>query len=153
MSIQVFIDAVQAVSLILVLSIALGSEGSRDRLDRLGPEGLGMIFGLIAGIEMLTSFAIQPGLIVDLRNVPIALAGAFLGVRGMVAAVGIAVAVRLSLGGVGATSGAIGIAVAGCAGAPCASATGLCAVTSGLSRRVRNLVALGFVVIKLLCLF
>jgi diguanylate cyclase (GGDEF)-like protein len=114
--IQVFIDAVQAVSLILVLSIALGSHGSRDRLDRLGPEGLGLVFGLIAGMEMLTSFAIQPGLIVDLRNVPIALAGAFLGVRGTISAVVIAVAVRLSLGGIGATSGAFGIVLAGGAG-------------------------------------
>lgn len=56
------------------------------------------------------------GVIIDMRNVPIALAGAFLGWRGLLPCLGIAVATRMGIGGVGMVSGIAAMAMSGLAG-------------------------------------
>jgi hypothetical protein len=65
---------------------------------------------------MLDPLSPLPGVIVDMRCVPVALAGAFLGKRGLAVCLALTVAVRLSLGGDGAVAGVAAITVAGLAG-------------------------------------
>ena len=48
-----------------------------------------------------------------MRNVPMALAGAFLGLRGLLVCLGLAIAMRVGIGGVGVPAGVIGLMIAG----------------------------------------
>ncbi|MBF9044483.1 hypothetical protein HKCCE4037_14160 [Rhodobacterales bacterium HKCCE4037] len=82
----------------------------------LAPVALGILFGGLAVLQMARPFEAIDGVITDLRNVPIALAGAYLGWRGVLPAVIIAVLARLDQGGIGAHAGVVGIVFAGTAG-------------------------------------
>ncbi len=77
---------------------------------------LGLAFGLVAMLQMSAPLEMLPGVILDMRNVPIALAGAFLGWRGALLCLAIAVATRASIGGVGMWSGIAGMIVSCTAG-------------------------------------
>ena len=74
---------------------------------------LGVFFGAITFLQMHAPLQPVPGLIMDLRAVPIALAGGFLGWRGLVPCLTIAVATRASVGGVGAEAGILAILIIG----------------------------------------
>ncbi|UWQ18897.1 LytS/YhcK type 5TM receptor domain-containing protein [Jannaschia sp. M317] len=82
----------------------------------LAPQILGVLFGLVAVLQMNLPLEPVDGLIIDLRSVPVALAGAFLGLRGMLIALFIACATRISIGGVGWMAGVVGLMLAGGAG-------------------------------------
>ncbi|MBV2358844.1 hypothetical protein KUH32_03580 [Thalassococcus sp. CAU 1522] len=78
---------------------------------------MGLVFGLVSMLEMQMPISPFEGIIVDLRNVPIVLAGAFLGWRGLATCLLVAVLTRAHIGGAGAVSGIIGMLIAGYAGA------------------------------------
>ena len=73
---------------------------------------LGLAFGLVAMFQMNAPIEMVPGVILDMRNVPVALAGAFLGWRGALVCVAIAAATRFSIGGVGMPSGIAAMMIA-----------------------------------------
>nr|WP_255569770.1 LytS/YhcK type 5TM receptor domain-containing protein [Actibacterium sp. 188UL27-1] len=73
---------------------------------------MGLIFGLAAVVQMYRPFEPTDGLIIDLRNIPIALAGAFLSGRAVLICVAVAVTVRLQIGGMGMWAGIAGLTVA-----------------------------------------
>lgn len=77
---------------------------------------LGLLFGGVAILQMNMPFSPVDGLIVDMRNVPVALAGAFLGMRGLVICLSLAIAARLQIGGVGMSAGVAAMILAGGAG-------------------------------------
>ncbi|PWC36511.1 response regulator [Azospirillum sp. TSO35-2] len=69
----------------------------------------GLLFGVAAAISMLDGHSAAPGVIVDLRNVMIGLAGLFGGWPAALVSAAVAAAVRLWLGGAGAVTGVAGI--------------------------------------------
>lgn len=105
------LDIIAAMALI----IALGSAYARLKRWSAWPLysqlALGMCFGCVAGLEM--NHPIEPfdGVIVDLRNIPLALAGAFLGLPGAFLTLAIAVGVRVGIGGVGVWAGLAGMLI------------------------------------------
>lgn len=115
-SLPFMIDFVQALALVAGLSWGYGL--FRRHIARPGwaPLVLGVLFGCVAVLEMNTPLEPVPGLIIDLRAVPIVLAGAFLGWRGALVCVAIAIAARLSLGGVGMVAGVSAILIAAAGG-------------------------------------
>ena len=70
---------------------------------------LGVLFGLITVLQMNLPLRPFPGTVIDLRAIPLVLAGSYLGWRGALACTLIALATRLSLGGVGMAAGLAGI--------------------------------------------
>ena len=106
-------DAAASLSLIFVLALAYGAL-HRRMPDRVRPQCvLGVLFGVVALLEMMRPIEPFDGVLIDLRNVPIALAGAFLGRSGLACCLIIAIISRWYLGGVGATAGIAGMCVAG----------------------------------------
>lgn len=76
----------------------------------------GLLFGLGATLAMNTPMTLSPGIVVDPRHVLLGLSGAFGGWPAAVIAALIASAHRINTGGIGASAGVIGIAVAASAG-------------------------------------
>ncbi|WP_299613210.1 LytS/YhcK type 5TM receptor domain-containing protein [uncultured Tateyamaria sp.] len=74
---------------------------------------LGVFFALVVGLQMSMPLSPTDGVIIDMRNVPIVLAGAFLGLRGLLICLVISIAFRAGLGGVGTMPGIIGMLIAG----------------------------------------
>lgn len=71
----------------------------------------GLLFGVAAVLSMLDAYPVADGVLVDLRNAMIGLAGLFGGWPAALLSAAIAGAVRLWLGGVGATTGLAGLAL------------------------------------------
>jgi len=76
----------------------------------------GAIFGIGAVVAMLSPADVAEGIRLDARTIFVGFAGAFCGAPGAVAAMLIAGAARVALGGVGVASGLGGIILAGLAG-------------------------------------
>lgn len=111
-SLPFMIDFVQALALAAGLSWGYGLFLRHIARPGWAPLVLGVLFGCVAVLEMNTPLEPFPGLIIDLRAIPIALSGAFLGWRGALVCVAIAIAARLSLGGVGMVAGVAAILIA-----------------------------------------
>lgn len=79
----------------------LSGHGRRSR-----DAALGLFMGLGAVTSMIFAIEVHPGMILDLRAVPLTVAGLFGGPIAALIACGIAVACRLMLGGAGAWPGA-----------------------------------------------
>ena len=116
MNFATFLDMAAAMAITALLAESYGAV--RRRLVRKGvaPIVLGTLFGAMAVVQMYHPIEPFDGLIVDLRNIPIALAGAFLGWRGLVPCLLIGLAARAGIGGVGAVAGMWGMVIAGLAG-------------------------------------
>ncbi|CAO3358242.1 response regulator [Azospirillum melinis] len=71
----------------------------------------GLLFGMAAVLSMLDAYPVADGVLVDLRNAMIGLAGLFGGWPAALLSAAIAGAVRLWLGGVGAVTGLAGLAL------------------------------------------
>ncbi|MBY6265961.1 PAS domain S-box protein, partial [Azospirillum sp. 412522] len=69
----------------------------------------GLLFGAAAAISMLDAYPVAGGVLVDLRNVMIGLAGLFGGWPAALLSAAVAALVRLGLGGTGMVSGLAGI--------------------------------------------
>ncbi|MEL6586811.1 MAG: LytS/YhcK type 5TM receptor domain-containing protein, partial [Pseudomonadota bacterium] len=113
----------------------------RRALPGIGPDAMGLLFGCVAALQMHMPFEPVPGLIIDMRNFPVALAGAFLGVRGLSFCLIVACVARFYLGGVGMGAGVIAILLAGAAGVVWAQIAN--AVQGAGRRSVPMLLALG----------
>lgn len=111
-----WLDLVAALGLIVALSFVYARLQRWAGFPVLGHAMLGISFGLVAAVEM--NHPIQPfdGMIVDLRNAPIALAGAFLNGPASIVALIIGMFARASIGGVGMWSGMLGMVFAWAAG-------------------------------------
>ena len=108
-------EIIGPLAVIVLLASTYGS--IRSRIDNTGAQlALGRALGLVAMFQMNAPIEMVPGIILDMRNVPIALAGAFLGWRGALLCLGIAAATRFSIGGVGMPSGIAAMMIACAAG-------------------------------------
>ncbi|MEM7721041.1 MAG: LytS/YhcK type 5TM receptor domain-containing protein [Pseudomonadota bacterium] len=113
---EVIMDFAGSLAVVAILASGYGTLQRYLQQPAAARVVLGVLFGLVAWAQMHAPFEAMPGLIVDLRNVPVALAGAFLGRRGLLACLMIGLAARLQIGGVGALAGCLGMVIAGCAG-------------------------------------
>ncbi|SHH85920.1 LytS/YhcK type 5TM receptor domain-containing protein [Marivita hallyeonensis] len=112
-----WLDLVAALGLVIALGFAYARLRRLVHMPVVAELSLGASFGFVALLEMHHPIEPFPGMIVDLRNVPIALAGAFLGTRGAILTLIIAMAGRAGIGGVGMWSGLLGMMIALAAGA------------------------------------
>lgn len=116
MSYTIVLDVVMALGLTALLAEAYGLVRRKCAGRAFAPSVLGVLFGLMALVQM--NIPIEPfdGVIIDFRNIPIALAGAFLGWRGLLPCLALAMGMRVGLGGVGLESGLWAMVIAGVAG-------------------------------------
>ncbi|MCK0169223.1 hypothetical protein MWU52_16840 [Jannaschia sp. S6380] len=110
------LDFLGPLALLGMMAVAFGAVRRLIPGCQLSTSVLGLLFGTVAILQMNAPFSPVDGLIVDMRNVAVALAGAFLGLRGFVICLIIAAAMRLQIGGVGAASGIAAMILAGGAG-------------------------------------
>ena len=116
MDIATIIDMAAALAVTCLLAESYGAVRRRLVGDLLAPVVIGVLFGLMAVLHMHHPIEPFAGVIIDLRNIPIALAGAFLGWRGLIPCLVIAMVTRIDIGGVGAVPGLWGMVIAGLAG-------------------------------------
>lgn len=102
-------DFAESTAMVALLAIAYGTLHRWFAQKDLADLVLGLLFGLGAVFAMSDPVRLYPGVIVDLRSVPVALAAVYLRPKGAVAALAIAVAMRLHLGGIGMVSGVVGL--------------------------------------------
>lgn len=116
MSIASFIDMAAALAVTALIAESYGAVQRRLVRNAAAPAFIGVMFGLMTALHMHNPVEPYEGLIIDLRNIPIALAGAFLGWRGLIPCLLIAMLTRIGIGGVGAVAGLWGMVIAGLAG-------------------------------------
>jgi diguanylate cyclase len=106
------------VALMALLAVAYGTFIRARSLERTpGAQMiLGTLFGGAAVLAMHDPLRVAEGVIVDLRNVPVVLAAAFLGAPGLAMALLVALAGRAEIGGLGTAAGLTGIVASGLAG-------------------------------------
>lgn len=109
-------DVAAALAVTALLAEAFGVVRRKFAGSAFAPVALGVVFGLMALVQMFNPIAPFDGMIVDLRNIPVVLAGAFLGWRGLIPCLAVGFATRYGIGGVGMTSGLLSMAIAGGAG-------------------------------------
>lgn len=109
-------DYLGSLALLAVLALAYGHLHRNLVRPKLGHGVLGLCFGLAAMAEMHMPIEPMPGLIIDMRNAPIILCAAFLGLRATLICLALAVATRLQIGGVGMTAGVLAMTTAAMAG-------------------------------------
>ena len=112
----VLLDFVSSLAVLGLLVVSFSALAPSFKSGWYAPPALGVFFGLVVGLQMSMPLSPTDGVIVDMRNVPIVLAGAFLGLRGLLACLGIAIGIRLGIGGLGAVAGVIGMLIAGTVG-------------------------------------
>ena len=116
LSVGVLRDFVEAIAVIALLAVAYGA------VHRALPKllhahiALGAMFGASAIFAMFDPLTLAPGVLVDMRSLPVALAGAYLGLPGMAVALTEAIVMRAWIGGVGVWSGVVGLALSALAG-------------------------------------
>lgn len=116
MDTDLIIDFASSLALLALLSWGYGILRRRLGGAVVAPIVLGGLFGLVAFLQMHAPIEPVEGVIIDLRVVPVALAGAFLGVRGLLPCLMVAITARYDIGGVGMVAGITAIVLAGCAG-------------------------------------
>jgi diguanylate cyclase len=102
------LDAVAALAVAAILFAPLLRQFGSVR----GALMTGAALGIGAALQFATPVHIGPGVFLDMRAVPLALAGGFLGVAGALPATAIAAAARLWIGGAGAEAGAVALCLA-----------------------------------------
>lgn len=109
-------DFASTIAVLALLAVAHGV--ARDRLaSGLVRESLlGLLFGLSAVGAMLDPLVLADGVLFDMRNLPIGLAGAFIGPVGALVAMVLAAVMRISLGGDGMVAALTAMVIAGAAG-------------------------------------
>lgn len=110
------LDVLSALALLALLSLAYGHLRPRWRASWLAPVGMGLAFGLVAALMMTAPLGSVAGLIVDLRAVPVALAGAYFGWRGLAGCLAVALVMRWQIGGIGLIPDVVGLGLAAGAG-------------------------------------
>ena len=114
--VSILVDFGSSLALVALLALGYGALKRRFRGPNAAPMMLGLLFGIVTIVQMHSPLSPMDGLIIDMRNVPIALAGAFLGFRGLIICLTLAAATRFGIGGVGWLPGVISMFIAGFAG-------------------------------------
>ncbi|MBF9057801.1 hypothetical protein HKCCSP123_01275 [Rhodobacterales bacterium HKCCSP123] len=120
---ELALDYLSSLAALAILVWGHGLVRQRGPGRHLSPIGLGLGFGLVAVVQMNTGYQPVAGFLIDLRLVPLGLAGAYLGRRGLVACVVVALAGRYQIGGIGLRADMVAICLAGLAGLAWARAT------------------------------
>jgi diguanylate cyclase len=102
-------DFGEALTVFAVLALAWGIIHRGLPGPRAADVFLGVLFGGAATYCMLDPLVIMPGVFVDLRSVPVALAAIYLRPCGAIAALAVALTARLMIGGPGIASGSAGL--------------------------------------------
>jgi len=105
-----------SIALMALLAVAYGAVARMTGRAVPARMILGLLFGAASMLTMADRTEVAPGVFADLRHLPIALAGGFLGWEGAAVAMAMALATRLGIGGAGGLTGAVGILIAGSAG-------------------------------------
>lgn len=114
--VSLLLEFINSLAPLAVLAMGYGMLQRQAPGRRVSPVVLGLLFGLVTVLQMHLPLTPFDGVIIDMRNVPIALAGAFLGVRGLAVCLAVAMLTRYGIGGIGWVSGVAGMALAGAAG-------------------------------------
>ena len=109
-------DVLSALAILLALTLSYGSLKRLLRRESLARAVLGSLFGAVAGLLIALPIPVLPGISVDLHSVPLVLAGAFMGWRGLVPCLLIAGGMRLGIGGIGTTSALAAMGYSGLVG-------------------------------------
>ncbi|MEO1362386.1 MAG: LytS/YhcK type 5TM receptor domain-containing protein [Pseudomonadota bacterium] len=110
------LDFVSSLAVLGLLVLGFSALSPALKSSRIGSALQGLLFGLVVELQMSMPLSPADGVIIDMRNVPIVLAGAFLGLPGLLMCLGLAVATRIGLGGVGVLPGVVGMLIAGTVG-------------------------------------
>ncbi len=113
---ELALDHLSSLAVLAILAWGYALVRQRGVTRQLSPVALGLGFGLVAVLQMNAAFQPVAGFLIDLRLVPVGLAGAYLGRPGLVACLVIALAGRYQIGGVGAHADMASICIAGFAG-------------------------------------
>lgn len=116
LSVEVFRDLIGTIAIMALLSVAYGAVMRAFKRRWLSHSILGTLFGAVAVFAVYSPFRIAEGVLVDLRSVPVVLAGAFLGPEGAAAAVMMTISARVAAGGVGTMAGLVSILLSGAVG-------------------------------------
>jgi diguanylate cyclase len=108
-TLQALRDFAESIATIALLALAYGTLHRWFARKDFASVVLGALFGFCATIAMLSPLTLQPGVIVDLRSVPVALAAVYLRPSGAILALMIALTARYSIGGIGTLSGVMGL--------------------------------------------
>lgn len=112
-NIETFIDLSGSLAILAMLAVAYGALHRVLPAKHLFDPVMGVLFGLVALVQMHSPIEPVPGLLIDMRNIPVILAGAFLGGRGLLPCLLIAFLARWHAGGVGAAAGLMGLVTGG----------------------------------------
>lgn len=110
------IDFLHELAIVAGLSWGYGLLRQRRAGAFWAPVVLGALFGCVAVLQMSAPLEPVDGMIIDLRCVPIVLAGAFLGWRGALVCIAIAIPARIGFGGVGMMAGVAAVMLAAAGG-------------------------------------
>ena len=116
LALDVLLRWFDVVAQLTALSVLLGPMKKIVTSRSLTRVVLGGACGGFSSLEMLQPLVAAPGIILDLRTLPVAIAAGFLGRSGAVAALAVALVTRESIGGAGATAGMLGLIVVSVAG-------------------------------------
>ncbi|MGB7318400.1 MAG: LytS/YhcK type 5TM receptor domain-containing protein [Planktotalea sp.] len=115
-STTMWLDLTSALAVLSALTIAYGHLRGSFLSDQKAQMCLGAAFGAVAWMQMHMPIEPIAGLIIDLRNIPLVLCGAFLGWRAGLLCLSIGIATRYQIGGIGMYSGMLAMSIALCAG-------------------------------------
>lgn len=116
LSFEMLLEFSSSLALVAILAAAFGAIDRKLGFDRRAKLVLGSMFGAVACLQMNLPITPMEGVILDLRCVPVVLAGAFLGWRGALVCLAIAVAARVQVGGVGMWTGIAAMVVSSAVG-------------------------------------
>lgn len=102
---DVIADFVGSLAVLTVLASGYGLIRRKVRDETLANCVTGALFGSVAILQMQMPVTVSDGVIIDMRNVPLALAAAFLGLPGAASALALAIGSRLAIGGTGTEAG------------------------------------------------
>ncbi len=114
---EIWFDLAGSVAIICFLTMAYSNIQRMFLTQRNAEILLGIAFGGVAWLQMNIPLEPMEGLIIDLRNVPLALCAAFLGWRATLVCFLIAALTRFQIGGIGMPSGILGMAIISVVGA------------------------------------
>ena len=111
--ITALISLLQNVSLLVAMSFVFSTirPSIQARTPRFEPYIAGFIFGLFSVIAIYVPLTISPGVIFDGRNIMVLIAGMFAGWQAAIIAAMMAILARFAVGGLGAPSAALSLAV------------------------------------------
>lgn len=104
---HLIVDWLSALSLLALMVLIYEDIRTTTNSETAAHAVMGGLFGVVTVVQMHMPVAPIDGVIVDLRNVPIVLAGAFLGLPGLVPCLLIAVFARFGIGGEGMIAGTV----------------------------------------------